>query len=181
MESKTNALLILVIAVVLLSIAIGSKIISDKKRKSMVTSSAERKKNDDNEPHDEPIEPKSKKSFLESTPSVVLALIVMFGVFIVFMGIPEDLVKIDTKTEEALAFAILGGVNAICCFFIVRQNPKSIWYVPLLINLIYIISSFIENKSASDWISVCSIFVLSILASIIGTLFGKRTAISAKS
>ena len=61
-ESKTNALVLLVIAVVLLSVAIGSKVISDKKRKSMEISTAERRKNDDNEPHDETIKPKSKMS-----------------------------------------------------------------------------------------------------------------------
>ena len=100
----------------------------------------------------------------------------MVGVFIVLMAIGEELV--DTETEEILAFIILGVVNVICCFFIVRQNPKSIWYVPLIINVLYIISAFVESMKASDWIAICGIFILSLIASIIGARMGRRKAIS---
>ena len=52
----------------------------------------------------------------------------------VFMLIPESWVNVESETSIALVFLIWGILNAVCCFFIVRQDAKSIWYVPLIIN-----------------------------------------------
>jgi CDP-diglyceride synthetase len=179
METKTNALVLIVIVLIFLFIAIGFKIKSDKKRKSLAISSAEQEKNiinDKNEPYSKTLMQKNKKPNLWGIPSWGLASLTMVGVFFVLMAIGEELV--DNETEKTLAYIILGAVNAICCFFIVRQNPKSIWYVPLIINVFYIIFAFIENNSTSDWILVFGILAISIIASIIGARFGKRNAIT---
>ena len=118
-----------------------------------------------------------KKPYLSGIPSWALALIAMFVIFIVLMVIGESL-KTDTIIGEVLTFIMLGIVNAICCFFIVRQNPKSIWYVPLMINVIYIISAFVESMKTSDWIAICGILALSLIASIIGARMGRRKTVS---
>jgi hypothetical protein len=178
METKANAIVLIVIVLFFLLIAILFKIKSDKKRKSLAISYAEREKNinnDKNEPYSKTLMQKGKKPNLWGIPSWGLASLTMVGVFIVLMAIGEELV--DTETEEILAYIILGAVNAICCFFIVRQNPKSIWYVPLIINVLYIFSAFIENNSPSDWILVFGILAISIIASINGAWMGKSKVI----
>jgi surface polysaccharide O-acyltransferase-like enzyme len=179
MGTKTNVIVLIVIVVIFLFIAILFKIKSDKKRKSLAISYAEREKNinnDKNEPYSKTLMQKGKRPNLWGIPSWGLASLTMVGVFVVLMAIVEELV--DNETEEILAYIILGVVNAICCFFIVRQNPQSIWYVPWIINVLYIISAFVEYMKALDRIAICGIFILSLIASIIGAQMGKRKAIS---
>jgi len=118
-----------------------------------------------------------RKSFLAGIPSWALALITMFIIFIVLMAIGES-IKTETIAAEVLVYIIWGIVNAVCCFFIVRQNYKSVWYVPLIINVIFIIPSFVEPMKLSDWICIFGILVLSFIGSIIGARMGKRKAIS---
>jgi len=61
-----------------------------------------------------------------------------------------------------------------------RQNPKSIWYVPILCNIIGIISAIVEPTfwKGSLWIVICSGWALSIITSIIGALIGKKINVS---
>jgi hypothetical protein len=117
-----------------------------------------------------------KRSFLASIPSWALALIAMFLIFIILMVIGES-IKAETVTAEALVYIIWGIVNAVCCLFIVRQNPKSVWYVPLIINVIFIIPAIVEPMKLSDWIGIGGILVLSFIGSIIGAKMGRRTTV----
>ena len=127
------------------------------------------------------METNKKRSFLEGIPSLASALIVMSVLFVVIMTIPESYE--DKPIQEAIAYILYGVINAICCFFIVKQNPKSIWYVPLIINAILIFSAFAERNfwRTSMWIFVCSGWILCVIASIVGARIGKRTAIADKS
>ena len=84
------------------------------------------------------------KSFLAGIPSWALALIAMFIIFMVLMVIGES-IKTEIIAAEVLVYIIWGIVNVVCCFFIVRQNSKSVWYVPLIINVIFIIPAFVES------------------------------------
>ena len=115
-----------------------------------------------------------RKSFLAGIPSWALALIAMFIIFIVLMVIGES-IKIETIAAQVLVYNIWGIVNAVCCFFIVRQNSKSVWYVPLIINVIFIIPAFVEPMKLFDWICICGILVLSFIGSIIGASMGRKT------
>jgi hypothetical protein len=173
MKTRFFILFLLLMFVIILLAVIIFKIKSDKKRKSLVISSSERDKDIkviNNEPHE-------KRPYLTGIPSWALALIAMFGIFIVLMVIGEGL-KTDTIMGEVLTYIMLGIVNAICCFLIVRQNPKSIWYVPLILNVIYIISTFVEAVEILDWIAICGILALSLSASIIGARMGRREIVS---
>lgn len=123
---------------------------------------------------------KRKKSFLTDTPSWVLAMITMFGATIAMFAIGEGLgplINIKGEIIESSPYIIYGIIISICCFFIIRQNTKSIWYVPLICNALLIISAIVEPNfwTTSMWIPVCSGWALSIIASIIGLLMGKRT------
>jgi hypothetical protein len=184
MENTTNTLVLIVIIVIFLFIAIGFKIKSDKKRKSLEISSIVREKNinnDKNEPHNETIMQKGKRPYLAGIPSWGLALLTMFLAFVVLMIVSDILVavfRIPEGNGVDLVFYILYNlIIAGSCFYICRQNPKSILYVPVLCNIIGIISSIAEPTFWKDslWIVICSGWVLSIIASIIGAFIGRRT------
>lgn len=121
-----------------------------------------------------------KKSFLTGIPSWALALIAMVCTTILMFVIGEGLgplINIEGELIESSPYIIYGVIISICCFFIVRQNPKSIWYVPLICNALLIFSAIIEPNfwTTSMWIPVSGGWVLSLIASITGALVGKRT------
>jgi CDP-diglyceride synthetase len=122
-----------------------------------------------------------KKSFLKGIPSWASALFIFLVELILILAL-HDMMG-ESATGEALIWTTVGIVNAICCFFIVKQNPKSIWYVLLLINALFIIIAFVmavfgEDTDLRDLLFLCGIVVLSIIASIIGARIGRRKAIS---
>lgn len=175
METKINAIVAIVIVVIFLFIIIRFKIKSDKKRKSLPIT------------YDETIKPKVKKSFLASFPSGVSALLCLIVFTIVLFVVAELLNSFDPGS--AITYALFGLLSATACFFIIKQNPKSIWYVPLIINAILIFSAIVEENfwrpppdnlpGIPMWIPICGGWVLSIVASITGAWMGKRKTISA--
>jgi len=179
MDNKTNAIVLIVIAMIFLFVVIAFKIKSDKKRRSLVISTAEREKNIGLVKN----ESQGKKPYLWGIPSWGLALLTMFLAFVILMVVSDILTaifKIPENDISGLVFYILyiliiaGG-----CFYICRQNPKSIWYVPVLCNIIGIISAIIEPNFwiSSLWIVICSGWVLSIIVSIIGARLGSKKEI----
>ncbi|MGD0755895.1 MAG: hypothetical protein ABR927_12625 [Bacteroidales bacterium] len=129
------------------------------------------------------METKRSKSFLTTVPSVVLAILTLIGANIVLFGIGEGLgsfIKIKGDIGEAIPYILYDLVIALCCYFIVKQNPKSIWYVPIICNVLGIISAIVEPTFwiTSLWILICGGWVISIIVSIIGARAGKSTAIS---
>jgi O-antigen/teichoic acid export membrane protein len=174
METKITALISLAIIVILLLIIIRFKIKSDKKRKSLAI------------PYNETIKPKVKKSFLASFPSGVSALLSLI-VFTIVLFVVGELVQ-SFDGGGITAYALFGLLSATACFFIVKQNPKSIWYVPLIINAFLIFSAIVEENfwrpppdnlpGIPMWIPICGGWVLTIVVSIIGARIGRRKAIS---
>jgi len=118
---------------------------------------------------------KGQKSFLSGVPGWALALIVMFLFIVVFIVFPERFV--ESERGEVLTYAILGVIDAVCCFFITRQNPWSFWYVFLIINAPFIFIAVIaEDMNTTKWITFCIIWAVSIIASITGARIGKMKA-----
>ena len=125
------------------------------------------------------LKPKAKKSFLATIPSAVKAIIAVVGAFIVLFGSGEGLgsfIKIKGEIGEAIPYILYDIFIACCCYFIVKQNPRSIWYVPIICNVLGIISAIVEPNFwiTPMWIPICSGWVLSIIASIIGARAGKK-------
>jgi hypothetical protein len=173
METKIKALISLLIIVILFLIILRFKTRNDKKRKSLAIQFSET------------IKPKVKKSFLASFPSGVSALLSLIVFTIILFVVGELLDSFDPSS--AIAYSLFGLLSATACFFIIKQNPKSIWYVPLIINAFLIFSAIIEpyfwrNPPEAPlgnppmWIPVCSGWVLTIVVSIIGVRIGKRKA-----
>jgi hypothetical protein len=179
MDNKTNAIVLIVIAVIFLFIVIVIKIKSDKKRKSLAISAAENGKDIGLVKNGSP----GKKPFLWGIPSWGLALLTTLLAFVVLMVVGDILTAIfripESDTGDLVFYIIYNLIIAGCCFYICRQNPKSIWYVPVLCNIIGIISAIIEPNFwiSSLWIAICSGWVLSIILSIIGARLGGRKEI----
>jgi hypothetical protein len=187
METKMKAIISLAIIVILFLIIIRYKIISDKKKKSLAISYAELEKNinnDINEPKHEIIKPKDKKPNLWGIPSWGLALLTYILAYVVpyaVYGILNAVFKIpEWNSSESLFTIISILIIVVCCFFICKNDPRSILYVPLLCNLFSIIIAIVMPTfwKGSLWIVVCSGWILSIFASILGARIGKRKTIS---
>ena len=114
-----------------------------------------------------------KKSILAELPAWASALIAMVIIFFVVMAVPESVS--GNTTGEVIGYYVWGLLNATCCFFIVRQNPKSFWYVPLIINWYFVLPAIFEENEWKDWLFYGGTFVLSIIVSIIGAKIGKKT------
>jgi hypothetical protein len=78
---------------------------------------------------------------------------------------------------DLLAYIGYDIIITIACFFLCRQNPKSVWYVPVICNLMGIISAIVEPEFwiSSLWILICGGWVLSLTAAIIGSLKGRSS------
>jgi len=104
----------------------------------------------------------------------------MFLAFVVLMVVGDILTAIFKKSESDIGelgfYIIYNLIIAGGCFYICRQNPGSIWYVPALCNIIGIISAIVERNFwiSSLWIVICSGWVLSVIASIIGARTERR-------
>jgi hypothetical protein len=114
------------------------------------------------------------KSFLAGNPSWALALITLIGTMIIGSSVAEYL------KAEGLGYIITGLLNAVACFYIVRQNPKCFWYAPLIINSLLIIAAIAEPIfwGTSMLIPVFGGLALSLITSIAGSQIGRRTPIS---
>jgi hypothetical protein len=180
METKSKSLVLLVLVVIFLFITIVYKIKSDRRRKSLAISSAQ----EDKDARVYTFEPQDKTHFLWRIPSWGLALLTMLLAFVVLMvvgGIIAAIFRIpESNNSDWVLYTFYNLIIAAGCFFICRQNPKSIWYVPVLCNIIGIISAIIEPNFwiSSLWIVICSGWVLSIIAAYTGARRGMKSTIS---
>jgi CDP-diglyceride synthetase len=119
------------------------------------------------------MKPNGKKSFLKGIPSWALSLItVVFSFILLFL--------LAYPFGEVIGYISYDIVIVIACFFICRKNPTSIWYVPIICNIVGIIAAFGEENfywASTLWIIICGGWVLSIFASILGAWIGKRKVI----
>ena len=125
------------------------------------------------------MEPKTKKSFLSNIPSWMLSVLTVFGATIVLFCLGEGVgqfIRINEGIGGVLAYIIFDIMIALGCFYIVKWNPKSIWYVPLICNVVGIIAAIVEPTfwKTSLWMLICSGWVVSIIASFIGARVRKN-------
>ena len=94
-------------------------------------------------------------------------------------GIVQGVVEPELM-NNSLSFFIVSLVNAIFCFFIVKHNPLSILFVPLVINAFILMMAFFNAAFWLDpwWVPVVTGYVVCMMASIIGVLMRKKSTIS---
>ncbi len=81
-----------------------------------------------------------------------------------------------------MAYILNYLVIALGCFFIIKANPKSVWYVPLICSATSIIAAFAEPSfwQTQLWIPNCGGWALTIVVAIVAWRIGKRTTSEAK-
>lgn len=116
---------------------------------------------------------KAKKSRLAGVPAWALSLIAFF-VPIVLFGLFEHS-QLPEPIDTDLVF-IIGYVIFVttACFFICKTHPKSVWYTPVICNGLLIIFA-IDTTDPTELIIMGSIFVLSVIAAIVGVKIGRRS------
>ena len=121
-----------------------------------------------------------EKKFLFGLPSWGLSLLtaLLALIFLLFLGsIGGSVLQIDENIGEGIAYILYVIIIVIACFFICKNNPKSIWYVPILCNIFGIISALIEPSFwiTSLWIYICGGWVFSLIGAVSGAKVGKRS------
>jgi ABC-type polysaccharide/polyol phosphate export permease len=99
-------------------------------------------------------------------------------IFLMFLGaIIGPVFPFDKDIGEVIAYLIYGIIIATACFFICRNDPNSIWYAPILCNIMGIIAAFVEPNFwiTPLWILFSVGWLLSLIGAIAGAMTGRRS------
>jgi preprotein translocase subunit SecF len=98
-----------------------------------------------------------EKLFLAGILSLGLSLITAFlSFFLLFL--------IAYPFGEVIGYISYDIMIVIACFIICRMNPSSIWFVPIICNIVGVIGAFGEENFywiSTLWIIICGGWVLS--------------------
>ena len=122
---------------------------------------------------------KANRSFLNNIPSWVQSILWVIISTLILFGIGEgvgNIFKINENISGAIPYILFDILIAVGCFYIIKWNPKSIWYVLLICNAVGILAAIIEPTfwRTSLWMLYCGGWVLSIIASYLGARAGKK-------
>lgn len=124
------------------------------------------------------MEKKAKKSCLAGIPAWAWSLMTLF-VLIILLVILED-PKNDGyySTIQIIGYAFCAILITAACFFICRKYPKSVWSTSAICNAVSILGIimyiFTPWAPLSETIIWVGIFVLSVIAAIVGARIGQR-------
>jgi phosphate starvation-inducible membrane PsiE len=99
----------------------------------------------------------------------VISTIVMFIFYLFIFGIAGG--SNEGKWNEVILLEIYYLVIAVCCFFIVKKNRSSVWYVPIIGNTSFIYFLVAESGWWDDplvWVPLYSGLLMSVVASLLG-------------
>ena len=119
----------------------------------------------------------NEKKLLFGLPSWGLALLTAFLSFILlffFSALIGSIFSVENDIGEVIAYILFGVMIAAACYFICKNNPKSVWYVPVIANIAGIISAIVEPNFGITylWILICGGWVLSVIVAILGAKLG---------
>ncbi|MGD0342028.1 MAG: hypothetical protein ABSA76_10020 [Bacteroidales bacterium] len=135
----------------------------------------------------------NRKSFLPAIRSLGLALIILVVSTWLIIGVCYEVLGeyikfkhpdiLLSKYWDIIILILYILIIAVACFYLVRKNPMSIWFVPLICNAYSIVGMVYTILDTTFWkeaygIILCLGLVLSVTASIIGAQMGNGTAIS---
>jgi len=115
-----------------------------------------------------------KKSFIAIIRSFGFALLTLVAATLV-AGFLKN--RLNGEYLQYLPLILYDLIISVCCFFIIRQNPGSILYVPIICNAIGIwIALHPEGNNGKELLLIYSGFILSLIISIIGARIGRKAA-----
>ncbi len=113
-----------------------------------------------------------RKSIIAGVPGWALSLVTVF--------LTAGLLNMINGIGETPSYIIYAVLITGACFVICRNEPKSVWYVPILCNIFSFLMPVLDNTfwTTSMGIIISSGVVLSVIAAILGARIGKRNAVS---
>jgi hypothetical protein len=114
------------------------------------------------------------RPILDRAPSFVWALITVFiSLFLLFFLGEFALVPLLSETQAMsgayLMYSLILGISG---FIICRHNPKSVWYVVLIINVFTILTVIGEYRTILGLLGIYN--GIAFLSSVIGCIWGAR-------
>ena len=134
-----------------------------------------------------------RKSFLTAIRSIGMALLILVISTWLIIGVCYEMsgeyIKFKhpdiwlSKYWDIIILILYILIIAFACFYLVKNNPGSIWFVPLICNAYGIVGIVYSIVDTTFWkesygIILCFGLVLSIVASVIGARIGKSNPIS---
>jgi len=113
---------------------------------------------------------------ISSFQALLVAFIALLLTFSL-AGIVESTPFIKDNLGDYSAFILQTIIITVGCYFTCRNNPKGIWYVPIVANIFVITSAILEPNFWTSPLAIFagSSFILSIPASVLGAINGKKT------
>ena len=123
------------------------------------------------------MEKQANKLRLARIPAWALSLMTLVALGIL-MGLLEDPKSTGFSTIQIIGYTFFVILNAIACFIICRTHPESVWYTPVICNVVGIFAIlmyvFTNLSTLSELILWVSSIVLSMTGAIIGARIGRR-------
>jgi len=129
------------------------------------------------------MEKRVKKSPFAGIPAWALSILTLVALIIPIVFLE------DPKSTELSTFQIIGYIFCVifltvACFFICRLHPKSVWYTPVICNVIGIVAIivyfFTDLSDLSELVLWGSSLVLSVIGAMVGAMIGRRRISQAK-
>jgi len=129
------------------------------------------------------MEKRVKKSPFAGIPAWALSILTLVALIIPIVFLE------DPKSTELSTFQIIGYIFCVifltvACFFIFRLHPKSVWYTPVICNVIGIVAIivyfFTDLSDLSELVLWGSSLVLSVIGAMVGAMIGRRRISQAK-
>ena len=121
---------------------------------------------------------KAKKTLLYNIPSGVLSIITVVISFIFIFAIGYPLAGHYGENIGGWITYLSGGILiSVACFFICRTHPKSVWYTPVICNVMGILAAIIEPQfwASSMWMPYSIGWLLSVVGALGGARIGHRS------
>lgn len=116
---------------------------------------------------------KEKESYLHVYPAWAWALVTFF-ISIILLFIMDN----QRGFFEVIANILYIILIAIACFYICKAHPESVWYTPIICNILAFVSLlvfiFTDLNTISELIFWLSSFVVSAVGAIIGSKIGRK-------
>jgi len=115
---------------------------------------------------------KARKSRFIPVPSWALSLLAAILVAII-LGIIN---RLNQSISDTIKYVIWGLLISAACFFICWNDPKSVWYAPLLCNILSLLPAIFDESfwTTSFGLIMFLGFGLSVITAILGAKTGQR-------
>jgi len=121
---------------------------------------------------------KAKKSRLAGIPAWAWSLMTVFILIILLLPFEDPKNDGYYSTIQIIGYAIYAIWITAACFFICRKYPKSVWSTTAICNAVSILGIimyiFTPWAPLSETIIWVGIYVLSVIAAIVGARIGRR-------